>query len=89
VAVYRLLEQKGGVKMLDDPLIYTATQEILPDPNKSRAQVSDEEVVDLCWPFMVKRKADRLLSPFRRYNRRLRGKKGRWSYWQIDMPPVC
>ena len=40
ITVYRLLEEKGGLKILEDSLIYTATQEILPDPNKSRAQVS-------------------------------------------------
>jgi hypothetical protein len=39
LAVYRLLEEKGGLKMLEDPAIHTATQEILPDPGKSRAQV--------------------------------------------------
>ena len=37
--VYTLLEAAGALKMLDDPLIYTATQEILPDPTKTRAQV--------------------------------------------------
>lgn len=40
-AVYRLLEEKGGLKLLEDPNIHTATQEILPDANKTRAQVRE------------------------------------------------
>jgi hypothetical protein len=39
-AVYKLLEAAGGLKLLDDPQIHTATQEILPDAGKSRAQVN-------------------------------------------------
>ncbi len=42
-AVYRLLEAAGGLKLLDDPQIHAATQEILPDAGKSRAQVSSKQ----------------------------------------------
>jgi hypothetical protein len=36
-------KKTGGLAVLDDvPLIYTATQEILPDPSKSRAQIQGE-----------------------------------------------
>jgi hypothetical protein len=43
VTVYKLLEEKRGLKMLEDQHIYTATQEILPDPGKSRHQVRAHE----------------------------------------------
>lgn len=42
-AVYRLLEEKRGLKILEDPHIYVATQEILPDPGKTRNQASQSQ----------------------------------------------
>jgi hypothetical protein len=38
-SVYSLLEYQGGLAMLQDPLMETATREILPDANKTRAGV--------------------------------------------------
>jgi hypothetical protein len=35
--VYTLLQEKGGLAMLQDKLIEVATKEILPDTGKSRA----------------------------------------------------
>lgn len=40
--VSKLLGEKGGLRVLDDPLIHTATQEILPDPGKTRGQIQQE-----------------------------------------------
>ena len=37
--VYALLERRGGLRLLDDPYLGTATQEILPDKGKSRAEI--------------------------------------------------
>ena len=39
--VYKYLEEKGGVKMLEDPLIEVATREVLAG-KKSRSQISNE-----------------------------------------------
>ena len=40
--VYSLLESKGGLAMLDDPSMGTATQEILPDKSKNRSAIQME-----------------------------------------------
>eukprot|EP01032_Pedospumella_encystans_P017358 gene17358-19781_t len=40
--VYDLLESKGGLALLDDPVIGTATSEILPDKDKHRSQIQLE-----------------------------------------------
>jgi hypothetical protein len=40
--VYNLLETKSGLKLLDDTLLGTATQEILPSKEKSRAMIQME-----------------------------------------------
>lgn len=40
--VYMLLEQKGGLALLDDPAIGTATAEVLPDKSKNRSQIQLE-----------------------------------------------
>lgn len=40
--VYEELESKGGLGLLQDPLLGTATQEILPDKNKSRGTIQLE-----------------------------------------------
>lgn len=37
--VYALLRDRGGLALLDDPLVRDATCEILPDPTKTRAQL--------------------------------------------------
>ncbi len=37
--VYSLLEEKGGLELLDDPLIEVATREVLPDKNISRVAI--------------------------------------------------
>jgi len=37
--VYSLLRDRGGLPLLDDPLVRDATQEVLPDPGKSRAAI--------------------------------------------------
>lgn len=37
--VYRLLEKKNGLRVLEDPAIEYASMEILPDPTKSRADI--------------------------------------------------
>jgi len=39
LTVYALLEKKRGLKLLSDPKILRATQEILPDKNKSRGEI--------------------------------------------------
>ncbi|CAN0381217.1 unnamed protein product, partial [Discosporangium mesarthrocarpum] len=41
-SVYALLEEKGGVRLLSDPLVEIATKEVLPDKNKSRGQIQQE-----------------------------------------------
>ncbi len=38
-SVYLFLEEKGGLELLDDPLIEIATREVLPDKNLSRASI--------------------------------------------------
>lgn len=40
--VYSLLESCGGLALLEDPLISTATEEILPDKNKNRSIIQNE-----------------------------------------------
>lgn len=40
--VYQLLHVKNGLALLDDPLVTIATNEILPDKNKSRQQIQQE-----------------------------------------------
>jgi len=40
--VYRFLEKRGGLALLDDPLIETATQEVLAENKKSRAKIQAE-----------------------------------------------
>ncbi|KAJ8603032.1 hypothetical protein CTAYLR_001592 [Chrysophaeum taylorii] len=37
--VYGLLKERGGLRLLDDPLVRDAASEVLPDPTKSRAQI--------------------------------------------------
>ena len=40
--VYSILEERGALSMLEDPLLGTATQEILPDNGKSRSMIQME-----------------------------------------------
>jgi hypothetical protein len=40
--VYRFLEKRGGLALLDDPLIELATQEVLAEHKKSRAKIQAE-----------------------------------------------
>lgn len=40
--VYGLLSDKGGLRLLEDPALGTATQEILADKNKSRTVIQME-----------------------------------------------
>ena len=40
--VYSVLEERGGLKLLSDPKLGTATQEILPEKGKSRARIDLE-----------------------------------------------
>jgi len=40
--VFTLLEEKGGLGLLQDPKIHVATQEILPDKTKSRGEIQAE-----------------------------------------------
>lgn len=40
--VYRFLEDRGGLALLDDPLIELATQEVLAEPKKSRGKIQAE-----------------------------------------------
>ena len=40
--VYDLLSKKGGLRLLEDPALGTATQEILPDKEKSRSVIQME-----------------------------------------------
>ncbi len=40
-SVYLFLEEKGGLELLDDPLIEIATKEVLPDRNVSRATIQN------------------------------------------------
>jgi len=37
--VYAFLRDRNGLSLLEDPLVYDATREILPDPSKTRAQI--------------------------------------------------
>ncbi|MFN9978806.1 MAG: DUF2009 domain-containing protein, partial [bacterium] len=40
--VYRYLEERGGLALLDDPLIELATQEVLAEHKKSRGKIQAE-----------------------------------------------
>jgi hypothetical protein len=40
--VYDLLASKGGLKLLEDPRVSIASQEIYPDKNKTRGQLDNE-----------------------------------------------
>ena len=37
--VFSFLKERNGLSLLEDPLVVDATKEVLPDPNKSRAQI--------------------------------------------------
>ncbi len=47
-SVHSLLEEKGGLELLNDPLIGIATREVLPDRNISRAAIQQHIRKKVC-----------------------------------------
>lgn len=61
--VYSLLEECHGLSLLDDPAINIATEEILPNKNKSRAMIQSEiKKKEKACEYLVKKYTSRSLS---------------------------